>query len=405
MTVCLFVTANVGSIFEDPNGLLKIWVKEFLKTIRNLEPKFIALHCQEIGGKNYMTSMSYVSEFVRILLSSQELLEFEQIRVFIDEDFKANDKFTALGSLYLVHKNQEAHIWNFNDKLFAPVVGKEIHSGNIIDVPIIEKLKFQQNFFPECKWSRKGFIRTRWLLNGVAFDLINIHLFHDESNFVALSEFPSSYSKNRRKAFEFTLNLMKNDNSPLNDLPQFIFGDFNFRLDTQSVVQRMTNNAKPTQILSANGEISRLIYRDTQADRHLTVEKKHFMYSDPNYFTNKINIDSLREHDKELSFFDGLFELKIDFPPSYPFKEEITSSGYMNTRCPAWCDRVLMNEFAHNLLHDNANFKTKYELMGLDTPMGDHKPVYLLFNLLPNRVTKLENKLNCAPTESKKAFI
>lgn len=60
----------------------------------------------------------------------------------------------------------------------------------------------------------------------------------------------------------------------------------------------------------------------------------------------------LREHDKELSFFDGLFELKIDFPPSYPFKEEITSSGYMNTRCPAWCDRVLMNEFAHNLLHD-----------------------------------------------------
>ncbi|KAH9388671.1 Type I inositol 1,4,5-trisphosphate 5-phosphatase [Tyrophagus putrescentiae] len=344
MTVCLFVTANVGSIFED--------------TIRNLEPKFIALHCQEIGGKNYMTSMSYVSEFVRILLSSQELLEFEQIRVFIDEDFKANDKFTFTF---------------FIDKLFAPVVGKEIHSGNIIDVPIIEKLKFQQNFFPECKWSRKGFIRTRWLLNGVAFDLINIHLFHDESNFVALSEFPSSYSKNRRKAFEFTLNLMKNDNSPLNDLPQFIFGDFNFRLDTQSVVQRMTNNAKPTQILSANGEISRLIYRDTQADRHLTVEKKHFMYSDPNYFTNKINIDSLREHDKELSFFDGLFELKIDFPPSYPFKEEITSSGYMNTRCPAWCDRVLMNEFAHNLLHDNANFKTKYELMGLDTPMGDHK--------------------------------
>lgn len=86
---------------------------------------------------------------------------------------------------------------------------------------------------------------------------------------------------------------MKNDNSPLNDLPQFIFGDFNFRLDTQSVVQRMTNNAKPTQILSANGEISRLIYRDTQADRHLTVEKKHFMYSDPNYFTNKINIDSV----------------------------------------------------------------------------------------------------------------
>lgn len=136
--------------------------------------------------------------------------------------------------------------------------------------------------------------------------------FHDESNIVALSEvncwtfftctaltfltflqFPSSYSKNRKKAFEFTLNLMKNNNSTLGDLPQFIFGDFNFRLDTQSVVQRMTNNAKPTKILSANGEISRLIYRNTQTDRHLTVEKKHFLYSDPNFFSDKINIDSV----------------------------------------------------------------------------------------------------------------
>lgn len=86
---------------------------------------------------------------------------------------------------------------------------------------------------------------------------------------------------------------MKNNNSTLGDLPQFIFGDFNFRLDTQSVVQRMTNNAKPTKILSANGELSRLIYRDTQTDRHLMVEKKHFLYSDPSFFSNKTNIDSV----------------------------------------------------------------------------------------------------------------
>lgn len=38
----------------------------------------------------------------------------------------------------------------------------------------------------QCKWSRKGFMRTRWNLNGTVFDLINIHLFHDASNFVAI---------------------------------------------------------------------------------------------------------------------------------------------------------------------------------------------------------------------------
>lgn len=50
---------------------------------------------QEFGGKNYEASMIYVNEFVRTLLSSNELLDFEQIRAFLDEDYKANDKFTA----------------------------------------------------------------------------------------------------------------------------------------------------------------------------------------------------------------------------------------------------------------------------------------------------------------------
>lgn len=39
--------------------------------------------------------MGYVDEFIRILLSSKELNEFEKIRMFMDEDFKSNDKFTV----------------------------------------------------------------------------------------------------------------------------------------------------------------------------------------------------------------------------------------------------------------------------------------------------------------------
>lgn len=38
-------------------------------------------------------------------------------------------------------------------------------------------------------------------------------------------------------------------------------------------------------------------------------------------------------------------------PPSYPYSEDSGQGGqYMNTRCPAWCDRVLMSPSARELI-------------------------------------------------------
>jgi hypothetical protein len=37
----------------------------FFQTVSKLDPKFIALHCQEVGGKNYEQSMKHVEYFVR----------------------------------------------------------------------------------------------------------------------------------------------------------------------------------------------------------------------------------------------------------------------------------------------------------------------------------------------------
>ena len=85
-------------------------------------------------------------------------------------------------------------MWDFKDCTFVPVTDKEIHSGNIEAVTTKEKAKFPQEFFPECKWSRKGFLRTRWSLSGTVFDLINIHLFHDASNFIAMETVSFFYS-------------------------------------------------------------------------------------------------------------------------------------------------------------------------------------------------------------------
>ncbi|XP_011138700.1 uncharacterized protein LOC105182739 [Harpegnathos saltator] len=379
----LLITANVGSIFEEPSVMLKIWTEEFLSTISRLDPKFIALHCQEVGGKNYEQSMRHVEDFVRLLMSSEELRLFDKIRVFLDEDYSSAEHFTALGNFYFVHESlSDVLLWDFNECTFVPVNGKEVHSGNIEAVTTKEKAKFPQEFFPECKWSRKGFLRTRWSISGTVFDLINIHLFHDASNFIAMETFPSVYSKTRRRALEHTLDRFHNDKYP--NVPYFLFGDFNFRTDTASVIKKLTEDTRERR-LSNKGNISKLQFHNRDDDLILTLGKKEFSHYEHQNVFMKNSGEWLREYDKELGDFDGrLFEFPISFVASYPFQEDINEPvNYMQTRVPAWCDRVLLSPTAKTLVQDiNDSDAMEYGIIGPTTCMGDHKPVYLKANLI-----------------------
>ena len=52
------------------SGLTLVVHNEFLsylllQTIQKLEPGMVALHCQEVGGKNYEDSMQHVNQFVK----------------------------------------------------------------------------------------------------------------------------------------------------------------------------------------------------------------------------------------------------------------------------------------------------------------------------------------------------
>uniref|UniRef100_A0A182SL07 Inositol polyphosphate-related phosphatase domain-containing protein n=1 Tax=Anopheles maculatus TaxID=74869 RepID=A0A182SL07_9DIPT len=90
----LLITANVGSVFEDPSNLLHLWIKEFLDHIAAQQPAFIALHLQEVGGKTYEKSMEYVQEFIKQLCESDELRDYNRIRVYLDEDYNSAEHFT-----------------------------------------------------------------------------------------------------------------------------------------------------------------------------------------------------------------------------------------------------------------------------------------------------------------------
>lgn len=125
---------------------------EFLSYIARLNPKFIALHCQEVGGKNYENSMKHVQHFINLLTSSNELKGYDKIRVFLDEDYSSAENFTALGNLYFLHESvKDVEIWDFKECSFVPCQGKEIYSGNIEAVVTKEKAKFPQDFFPEVR--------------------------------------------------------------------------------------------------------------------------------------------------------------------------------------------------------------------------------------------------------------
>lgn len=62
----------------------------------------------------------------------------------------------------------------------------------------------------------------------------------------------------------------------------------------------------------------------------------------------------LKDFDCELkSFEEQLFEFPIHFQPSYPFEEnEHEGMNYMKTRCPAWCDRVVLSTGAKLLINE-----------------------------------------------------
>ncbi|KFM76033.1 Type I inositol-1,4,5-trisphosphate 5-phosphatase, partial [Stegodyphus mimosarum] len=384
----LLVSANVGSIFEDPQELLKIWLREFLLVVKRYQPKFIALHCQEVGGKNTKESMGHVEEFVRALMTSEELSAFGQLRIFLDEDIRCPEKYTALGSLYFVHNSlKNVQIWDFHGHKYLPLTGKEVYTGSIEHVGTKEKSKFPTEIFPESKWSRKGFMRTRWSIGHTIFDLVNIHLFHDASNFIAMEDFPSRYSKTRQNALGYLLQKFSTDQ--YEKVPFFIFGDFNFRLDTKGVIQKLTNQAVPVYVKSAkNGEVEKILYKDPGNENKviLTLEKKVFDL-DRHEETFARSEKWLQEFDKEPKVFgEDLFEFDISFPPSYPFKEDTCSgSSYMRTRCPSWCDRILLSKSALSIVNstplDTAYSPIVYQLVGENVSMGDHKPVMLMFNL------------------------
>ncbi|KAM4675083.1 inositol polyphosphate-5-phosphatase A-like [Discoglossus pictus] len=372
----LLITANIGSLSDMPGEIAKNWLQEFYKTIENHGPKFIALHMQEVGGKRYKENMEAAENFIRELIDSQELSSYDRVRAFIDRDFNQPNSFTALGSIYFIHNSlRDIQIYNFQEHTYEAASGRTVCLGSLEDCPTLHKERFPQDFWVEFSWTRKGFMRTRWQIQNRTFDLVNLHLFHDASNLVSCDCSPSVYSTNRRKALLHILDRLKD----MSGVPFFLFGDFNFRLDLKSLIKalgwtpRLTNDSsRETIVCEKDGEVQ------------LLMQCKRFEYHDVKILQERSGHGLLRFDFEPLPFISGLTEVQISFPPSYPFSESVEKpSEFMGTRCPAWCDRVFMSHTARKFLYKSKDGAScaHYDRMGADVCTGDHKPVYLYFEM------------------------
>nr|XP_020446273.1 type I inositol 1,4,5-trisphosphate 5-phosphatase-like isoform X2 [Monopterus albus] len=388
-TDVLLVTANVGSLFDNVDEIQSVWLQELYKTIHRYKPQFIALHFQEVGGKDYMLNMGHAENFIWSIKSSEEMRDYDRVCIYVDSQFQAEDSFTALGSMYFIHKTlKNVYQYDFNVKDFKVVSGQNKYTGSLDQVTTVEKEKFPKYFWPDFKWSRKGFTRTRWIIHNQGLDLVNVHLFHDASNLIACKSSPSVYSANRHNALRYVINRIS-DNC-YTPLPFFLFGDFNFRLDTLSLVQHLCTSADMQTVKKDNSnEVEKIICEEKDNDHQvlLQIEEKLFAYLHQAVFRED-NGRALLKYDREATaFHDVVREEDIRFPPSYPYSEEYTKpTQYMNTRCPSWCDRILMSHTAREFIHTRHEGERSivYNTIGPNVCMGDHKPVFLFFSLKTN---------------------
>lgn len=433
----LLITANVGSIFDDPQNLFSQWMLQMCQQIRTQNPAFVGIHCQEVGGKKFEQSMKNVDEFVNKLCSSLSDLGFKRTVAFIDENFTAYEKFTALGSIYFLHESWKntVEIYDWQNRSFSRVTdSSQMHLGTIDDVPLVEKHKFPLQYFPESRWARKGYLRTRWKFSCEAVvDMVNIHLFHDASNLISVESVPSIYVNYRKRALSYILDRISGNKQhctnasneaaattstklPHDPKPYFIFGDFNFRLDGKSVVKNLTSDL--LDITKPENEAKNKQYVDRRSQELvLSIGKKEFalLRGDNTFRGEWRKWTPFDMEPEESDLRDRLTEFPLAFPPTYPFTEDPSGNAghtYMSTRCPAWCDRVLMShDLKSKLIQKNNpdsnpdsntgkddNSIVNYDVIGKDVCMGDHKPVFLRCHL---KLTQTSSNLSGSASDTR----
>jgi len=407
----LLLTQNIGSVecSNDDEVTIKHqewilnWIHSVHAFIQTEETKrnqgqmdVVVLHLQELGGKKF--NKPFNTFLAGVIHKCWP--EAGWCSGLLGSSLEQNDDaFTAMGTVLFLSPRMVpvSSVWSFSDQRFISV--QDILDSKNTNINN-NSCFYHGAKFSDAGSSRKGFLLTRLNLGGnnQPWTFMNLHLYNDADNVVAASQrFPSEYAVRRMDAL---LEAITRTSSVLEDTPNnplFLFGDWNTRLDTHALKACLQQKFQET----------------------ITLEKKNILASSSkvfDYFHHAANWPDLQKYfDKEsaeiqmaiLEKTNGsclLTELPIRFGPTYLLvddppetarkdlddvvdtssteqhdQDQALNVTYQQGRFPAWCDRVVYNTAASEMLVQNDdNVGTAYYWNAPLYPM-DHLSVYLRF--------------------------
>lgn len=441
----LLVTHNVSGIFDDLDGRLDPWVAELVHLVEGHRADFVALHLQEIGGSAW--AQEGIGGASRLLAAVHAAFsDFWSSGLLCNPNTK--EHFSALGSLYLVRRSalDRVSVWDYAAGDFRRLAELPSPLLRVASVPdaYCRHQRFPAHFFPEpLRWSRKGFLLTRWRLGPRVADMLNVHLFHDDSNLLSLQRTSggsvaeacqSVYANRRHAALRHTLREVEAEAMGASARARpalFAFGDFNFRLDLPAVVLHLCgphglaralahdNGAGPVQLRSPAAEAAGPPPAGPggQAEEEWVLElgAKRFSLTAPWELWEQAR--TFRSFDRELDELNRvagtpMLELPIAFPPSYMYTHVAGADALRGSvmadeaargpaprrtlappgtdasvfhlgrkRCPSWCDRVLFDATGLTILHASPSAATYSAQSQGSAVLCDHNKVFLAFEI------------------------
>ncbi|CAD2222765.1 hypothetical protein, conserved [Angomonas deanei] len=332
----------------------------------------IVIHFQEIGGKFRNTNFN---EMLCKEMNTNLLPEAGWTSGFLMEHDE--EHFTAIGSMVFLSPRvcPVSSMLSFPHRTFIPVSDEPRTYGGT------DSYLFHRKKFSTAGKSRKGFLLISLRIGAVVLNICQVHLFHDADNRIAVQPqtptAPNTYVLKRREAFLETLAEI----SPFvaKEDALWITGDLNVRLDgaelctyaTETLKVNVTADKKqitaPEAFWQSFQHDSTLLHYRESLDKEL-LGLLHFAESQFSLPLAELPVHFAptycRECRQKPLFLEGVSrgsgaflgeEGNIDRPPvaatPMPLLTQFAApEPYTTARLPAWCDRVVFNAAALEVL-------------------------------------------------------
>jgi hypothetical protein len=342
------IEANEADVTADTKARVQSWIGELVKFFDSVSSRLenpvdvFVVHLQELGGKKF--NGPFNRYFAEVLSTAYPAAGWCSGLLMPAEE--CDQTFTAMGTVMFVSHRliPITSILSVRHRIYVAL------EDNPHEVVGSQEYFFHGAKFSNAEKSRKGFLLTSLRIGPKIINFVNLHLFHDADNSVAVKESPSTYVFRRREALTeamVEISPLVSERDPL-----YIFGDFNFRLDGQKLITHIQNkfSCAVTMGKKAMEAPPEVLEYFNQCESHLD-ELLSFDQEGAEAMAVAASTTGIE-----------LGEFKRGFRPTYAYSVPVSHNPekggaslqrkrpYNFARLPAWCDRVLFNPAAFAMM-------------------------------------------------------